>query len=509
MGSIPTFGTSRTYPKVYRKALYQGYSPVAKPFRAQANTQTNTVGHQGAWSAKVLLPPACCARPVMDSDRRRFLRWPPLLIVALMISALCVACGGDPKASDNSLAGREQQAVAIATEYAETGDLAKAEARLAALNVPKSQQWLAALAERYMRDSNDPVTTGRLVSLSMALGVTTVSMARYAKVHFSPTPGPAVTATPEATEAPLAVAPPTATAAPAPTLVNTPVITAALTLTNTPEITSTATLTPTTPPAAATPFAVVNADSVNVRSGPSTDYPVQGRLDAGASVAIVGKNVAGDWWKICCVDGNQGWVKGSLVEGQGDLATVLAIADVPPPPPTQTPQPTSEQPTAAPQAPAPAATAAPPPGVSYVVKSVRLKSVGEDAQSCTGGDHNIFVVVQDAAGAPLDGVRVREVFSGQIQVTGSQGKGPGRAMYDIYRGGGGQVDIVDDAGNRISELSRGMSDDWPEFDLMKAAGYCNCKPHLDDASCQADMQNKTYFFAVGHYAFVVIFQRTW
>jgi hypothetical protein len=173
------------------------------------------------------------------------------------------------------------------------------------------------------------------------------------------------------------------------------------------------------------------------------------------------------------------------------------IPTPPPPPPTSTP------------APPPPPTVPPKPAVAYVVKSLRLRPIGQDAQRCDGGDHNIFVTVIDPAGNPLDGVRVREVFSGVIHATGDQGKGPGRAEYDIYRGGGGQVDIGDEAGNRISELSRGMSADWPPIDLMWDAGYCNCKPHPDRASCEADLLNKTYYFAVGHYVYEVVFQRTY
>ena len=252
---------------------------------------------------------------------------------------------------------------------------------------------------------------------------------------------------------------------------------------------------------APTPHAIVQAESLNVRIGPGTTYPILGRVVAEDTLAIVGRNEAGDWWQVCCLEERTGWVAASLVEAHA-AAEVPVITGIPTPPPTVPPPPT-----AVPEASAPPTAA--PPGVAYIVKSVRLKSVGEDAQSCTGGDHNILVIVEDAAGNPVDGVRVREVFSNRILVTGTQGKGPGRVEYDIYRGGGGQVEIVDEAGNRISELSRGMSDDWPPFDLMKAAGYCNCKPHPDDASCEADLVNKTYLFAVGHYAYVVVFQRTW
>ena len=138
----------------------------------------------------------------------------------------------------------------------------------------------------------------------------------------------------------------------------------------------------------------------------------------------------------------------------------------------------------------------------------RLRPVGQDAQRCTGGDHNIFVKVVDAGGNPIDGVRVREIYTGQIHVTGDQGKGPGRVEYDIYRGGGGVVEIIDEAGNPLSPQTPGMSADWPAFDLILGGGYCNCKPHPDADSCRADLESKQYLFAVGHYVYEVTFQRS-
>ncbi len=137
---------------------------------------------------------------------------------------------------------------------------------------------------------------------------------------------------------------------------------------------------------------------------------------------------------------------------------------------------------------------------------MRLRSVGEGAQACHGGDHNIFVTVVDAAGAPVDGVRVLEVWTQQVHVSGD--KGPGKAEFDLYRDGGGQVQLVDGANNPLSDLTRGLSNTFPDFDMMKAAGYCNCKPHPDDASCESDIVNKQYLFAWGHYAYEVVFRRT-
>jgi hypothetical protein len=104
-------------------------------------------------------------------------------------------------------------------------------------------------------------------------------------------------------------------------------------------------------------------------------------------------------------------------------------------------------------------------------------------------------------------VRVREIYTGDIKVTGTTGSGPGRAHWDIYRGGGGVVEIVDDNNNALSPQTPGMSADWPPFDLINAAGYCNCKPHPDAASCRADLESKNYLFAVGHYVYEVTFQR--
>lgn len=452
--------------------------------------QPNILQDQGVWGAQRPQPPDSCAPLSLLREGSHPRGWGRFcfVLILLAILALVAGCGRSRQATRPSEAEREQQAIAIATEYAQTGDLAQAEARLYALGLSRPDQWLAVLAERYMRDGQDPVTTERLVSLAMALGVKTIAMVEYARVHFSPTPAPTSTATPTETPTPVLATPtpvetPTPAAPPSPTPTATP---------------SSA---PTTAP---TPYIVVQVESLNVRAGPGTAYPIVGRLAAEDTLAIVGRNETGDWWQVCCLEGQTGWVAASLVEARAATG-VPVITDVPAPPPTVPPAPTAVPEAAAPTPPPPAA----PPGVAYVVKSVRLKSVGEDAQSCTGGDHNILVIVEDAAGNPLDGVRVREIFSNRILVTGTQGKGPGRVEYDIYRGGGGQIEIVDEANNRISELSRGMSDDWPPFDLMKAAGYCNCKPHPDDASCEADLANKTYLFAVGHYAYVVVFQRTW
>ena len=74
--------------------------------------------------------------------------------------------------------------------------------------------------------------------------------------------------------------------------------------------------------AAPAPAAVISAtltiasDLVNVRSGPGTEYELVGAAATGESFAVVAKDAAGDWWEICCVGGQNGWVFGELATVQ-------------------------------------------------------------------------------------------------------------------------------------------------------------------------------------------------
>jgi hypothetical protein len=114
----------------------------------------------------------------------------------------------------------------------------------------------------------------------------------------------------------------------------------------------------------------------------------------------------------------------------------------------------------------------------------------------------------DPAGNPIDGVRIREVFTGLIHVTGE--KGPGRVDYDIYMDGGGQVQVVDEGNNPISPTSRGMSANLPDWDLFLEAGYCNCKPYPDVDSCRAGWEARDFrYMPNSHYVYEVVFQRTY
>lgn len=112
---------------------------------------------------------------------------------------------------------------------------------------------------------------------------------------------------------------------------------------------------PTPAPAAK---AVVNTTTMNVRSGPGTNYPITGRVTRGTSFDITGRNAAGDWWQVCCVNNQNGWVVGRLVNISGSTDGVEVVGDVSPPPvptpaPTRAVVPTRPRPTSAPTSPPP------------------------------------------------------------------------------------------------------------------------------------------------------------
>ncbi len=85
------------------------------------------------------------------------------------------------------------------------------------------------------------------------------------------------------------------------------------------------------------PMATVNLDQdqpINVRAGPSQDYPIVGLLEQGEKVPALGRSVGGDWVEIVypVVDGGVGWVYAYLVTISGGELPVIV------PPPTPTPQ---------------------------------------------------------------------------------------------------------------------------------------------------------------------------
>ena len=97
---------------------------------------------------------------------------------------------------------------------------------------------------------------------------------------------------------------------------------------------------PSTPAATATPEppAVMVESAANVRSGPSTAYPIIGGARVGQRLPVIGQY--GDWWQIT-LTGRTGWIWGALVSPNAAAQQAPQVKDLPPLPPTQTPAPTA------------------------------------------------------------------------------------------------------------------------------------------------------------------------
>ncbi len=76
--------------------------------------------------------------------------------------------------------------------------------------------------------------------------------------------------------------------------------------------------------------ATVNNETLNVRAGPGTGYPIIGVLHQGDTVPVIGRNVTGSWLQIE-YDGGPGWVATYLVTVTGDMEALPVMT----PPPTE------------------------------------------------------------------------------------------------------------------------------------------------------------------------------
>ena len=131
------------------------------------------------------------------------------------------------------------------------------------------------------------------------------------------TPVPTKTLRPTFTHTP---AKPTMTAAPT-----------AVPASATPEAPTSAPEPPTAVPSPTSEVSRLTANaSVNVRSGPGTNYAQIGRLQAGQSFVITGKNPTGDWWQFD-FNGRSGWVLSELVRASGGERVQVAANITPPP----------------------------------------------------------------------------------------------------------------------------------------------------------------------------------
>ncbi len=101
-----------------------------------------------------------------------------------------------------------------------------------------------------------------------------------------------------------------------------------------PLATPTSAASPTPMPTATPSFAtLVSAQTVNIREGPSTRYPILGQIKPNQTYRIVGQNKAKDWWQIDIGNGKKGWVADQVSTATGPLSGVATITDIPTPPP--------------------------------------------------------------------------------------------------------------------------------------------------------------------------------
>lgn len=139
------------------------------------------------------------------------------------------------------------------------------------------------------------------------------------------------------------------------------------------------------------PYAVVRNPRVNVRTGPSTDAPALGQADQGARLEIVGRNQAADWWQVCCVNGQPGWIIGELVLVEGPIEQVALAANLPTVTPQPVPSPTAVQTPPAVASPEPGAypfalsesTAFPFPGKDYLRVGAKVRTSENTPQGGT------------------------------------------------------------------------------------------------------------------------------
>ena len=79
-------------------------------------------------------------------------------------------------------------------------------------------------------------------------------------------------------------------------------------------------------------MAIVQTDTLNIREGPGTSYPVIGRLMNGDAITITGRLDDGSWYQIQVTERGSGWVSSALVK-PATSANQIALA------PTLTPRP--------------------------------------------------------------------------------------------------------------------------------------------------------------------------
>jgi uncharacterized protein YraI len=246
------------------------------------------------------------------------------------------------------------------------------------------------------------------------------------KPTFTPVPVVVPEILPTATIAPAETAP---TAAP----VVTPTVAAA------PAVTPTVAA-PTAAPAAAAPSFTAK-QTVNVRGGPGTDYPVVGQLAAGQGAPIAAKTQAGDWVQFA-YNGDPAWVVSDLINVTGDIASVKVATNIP-----AAPAPVAQAPAPPPVAQAPAPTAAPAAPAPTAKPAFRFSLLsGVERCDPNAGSTYFNGVVRHRDNSLYNGVCVHIAFYGprNTRCSGCDGVGDGNWSFSPFGGpapAGTQVEI--------------------------------------------------------------------
>ena len=187
--------------------------------------------------------------------------------------------------------------------------------------------------------------------------------------------------------------------------------------------------TPEPPTATATPapIVIVPGEPVRARSGPDVTYDQVTELAAGTQLAIVGKNEAGDWWQVCCVDEQPVWVLGELVDEQGSLDAIAVAANIPPlPTPTATPIPKPVVVVSIPRVNARSGPGTDFPVLEQILQGTRLDVVGRTASNdwwqvcCVNGQPAWVAAEVVRSEGPVEAVALAELPTPAPQATPTQ-----------------------------------------------------------------------------------------
>ena len=302
------------------------------------------------------------------------------------------------------------------------------------------------------------------------------------------------------------------------------------TSTPTPTPTASATLDPTSTPVPPTPtdepelvsLADTAGNSVNVRSGPGTDYEVLDTLKPGEVAPVTGRNDDESWWQIglAATEENEGggpytgWVYADIVAFSGNRDEVSVATAPPPPTPTRFVESEQVAQEATPASGDSGESGEDEPvtpedlaeqlrcGKDFCVTYQAMVPIWENG-GCIG-NHSIYVTVLEGPppGRPLDGVVIGDTF-GNIEVA-SGSKGPGQAEVTLWMN---SMSLLAkrhiDGREYTSEESFSFTshDELIPAEVLAANGYCDGRV---ETCRQAQQQNQV---CRGHYSYRVTFHK--